>query len=132
MFVFQYAQKKADPQQKPSFDEKKTYTIDFNQSFGVGEVPNVDWRASRYMEVFLKGKGIEINKDLTAKVKGSVLNEMCKQTTINSVTDVHNRGAEADFEKLPLLSSREVVKMTNALLVESKYESIKDSVPKKN
>ncbi|MFA6213649.1 MAG: hypothetical protein WC717_00020 [Candidatus Micrarchaeia archaeon] len=129
VFVFQkYGDAPRMQETKQPFEAKQTYSLDFSKIFGTDDVPNVRREAVRYIEVYLKTKGIETTA-LSVKVSGADLNSMCNQATISNIISDHNKSAPNRIETLPSLTSKEVQAAITVLLPDAKYENIKDTIP---
>jgi len=132
VFLFQM---KTVQREAAAFKPAETYRLDLSKAFGISDMPNVSQKATKYLEYALKSRGVELSK-LTASVGGNVLNDICSQQTINKLVREYNTPAAGEkvpeFEKLPAISSKEMVAAVNALLPDPKYERLKNTVPKKN
>lgn len=113
VFLFQETMLRGPVKAVQPFKPAENYSINLLKSLeGTDGVTAVGQKTAKYIEYALKARGYPISDDFKAKVPGSVLNDISKQSTINMLVKEYNTPPKGqsipEYEKLPALSSKEV------------------------
>ena len=115
VFLFQETWRSKPVQAAAPFKPAEPYPLNLGKAIeGTDGATAVQQKTAKYLEYALKEKGYPLSKALTAKVPGSILNDISSQSTINALVNKYNAPQKGDsvpeFEKLQYLNAGEVIK----------------------